>query len=245
MFVWEHLAKQPLPYIISYLINIVLNMSLVGIFGSSNRSSLHFFIGTGKHTKNLAFKNTWYPIISKTNWKLLDSIVSVGFTAVLIVNQSIDHLFQLGTLHLFGEVLVVHLKHCGHKGCDILHAKRWSHVTCFAKTITRKPVTRRSEDKVFYGKSFTYLLCHRDFSLFCVMYIFQMMHWRVILCILALLLCSYLTLLTIKRRGGSKLVSWFPSMASSRDRLHVFFFCKEKATLVFWFDIDTFYGFMR
>ena len=129
MFVWEHLAKQPLPYIISYLINIVLNMSLVGIFGSSNRSSLHFFIGTGKHTKNLAFKNTWYPIISKTNWKLLDSIVSVGFTAVLIVNQSIDHLFQLGTLHLFGEVLVVHLKHCGHKGCDILHAKRWSHVT--------------------------------------------------------------------------------------------------------------------
>ena len=58
-----------------------------------------------------------------------------------------------------------------------------------------------------------------------------MMHWRVILCILALLFCSYLTLLTIKRRGGSKLVSWFPSMASSRDRLHVFFFLQREGNI--------------
>ena len=149
---------------------------------------------------------------------------------MLIVNQSIDHLFQLGTLHLFGEVLVVHLKHCGHKGCDILHAKRWSHVT---DTFLQKQLRGNLLPRDLYTKSFMANLLHicsaiEFFSLFCVMYIFQMMHWRVILCILALLLCSYLTLLTIKRRGGSKLVSWFPSMASSRDRLHVFFFAKRR-----------------
>ena len=50
--------------------------------------------------------------------------------------QSINRSFiPAGTLHLFGEVLVVHLKHCGHKGCDILHAKRWSHVTFLQKQL--------------------------------------------------------------------------------------------------------------